>query len=218
MLSEPRSGHLPSFSTRSETDSQKRDLVCVMEELTPNIVRLAYRLILGREPESEDVVAWSLGYGTLDRLRAAFLASDEFRGLVQHHPAPAMVPLDVPAIEVEVTAESDLAAALLAHVEQTWNRLGQEQPHWSILSADQFKPDRIAEHEDDFYASGAADTNMLLAVLRRNGFARARFCWSMDAAWAGSQPIWPEPFLVSSPAMSRRAISCRPNKLSLRPG
>ena len=85
------------------------------------------------------------------------------------------VPLDVPAIEVEVTVEPDLAATLLAHVEQTWNRLGQEQPHWSVLSADQFKPDRIAEHEDDFYASGAADTNMLLAVLRRNGFAPERF-------------------------------------------
>ena len=117
---------------------------------------------------------------------AAAIARGDIQSGLEHYlksgrqegrfPSPNyQVPLDVPAIEVEVTVEPDLAATLLAHVEQTWNQLGQEQPHWSVLSADQFKPDRIAEHEDDFYASGAADTNMLLAVLRRNGFAPERF-------------------------------------------
>lgn len=150
------------------------------DELTPETVRLAYRLILGREPESEEVVAGSLGYGTLARLRAAFFASDEFNALVQGplvqgHASPATVPLDAPPIAVETAIGPDAAATLLAHVERTWRRLGEEQPHWSVLSADQFKPDLIAENEGTFYASGADDAAMLLAVLRRHGFAPDQF-------------------------------------------
>lgn len=147
------------------------------DELTPDLVRLAYRLILGREPESEAVVEAALGYGTPERLRAAFLASEEFGALMEHRmvrAAPATVPLDAPPIPVETEAGPD-AAALLAHVERTWHRLGEERPHWSVLTLDRFQPDSLAEHEVDFYESGAADAALLLAVLRRHGAAPEQF-------------------------------------------
>jgi hypothetical protein len=53
----------------------------IMEHLEINeeIVRLAYRLILGREPESEAVVKLHLHHGTIARLRQAMMNSQEFR-------------------------------------------------------------------------------------------------------------------------------------------
>jgi SAM-dependent methyltransferase len=139
--------------------------------LSPDVIRLAYRLVLGREPESEDIVARTLGYGTIESLREALLASDEFRLRMGRCPPVGAVPLDVPPIEVQVAVDGAAAAALLAHVQETWTRLGNEQPHWSVLSADQFKPEHIAKNEDAFYGSGAADTATLIAALHRHGFA-----------------------------------------------
>ncbi len=163
------------------------------QDLTPEIVRLAYRLFVGRDPESEQMVQHALTYGSVERLRAAFLRSPEFRGICQSElrltvpspppavtppapaPAPAMarVPLDAPPLHVEWDAEPAAAAALLAHVRETWTRLGIEQPHWSVLSSEQFRPDRIAGNEATFFASGANDVAQLVGILRRQGIAPA---------------------------------------------
>ena len=35
-----------------------------------------------------------------------------------------------------------------------WTRLGNERPHWSVLSADQFSPEQISGTAQDFFASG----------------------------------------------------------------
>ena len=144
-------------------------------------MRLAYRLFVGRDPESEAMAQHALSYGTVDRLRAAFFRSDEFRGIaqdelrVQRSAPPAVplarVPLDSPPNEVEWAVNAAAATALLGHVRETWTRLGVEQPHWSVLSAEHFRAERIADHEAAFFASGADDVALLLAVLRRHGVA-----------------------------------------------
>jgi MMP 1-O-methyltransferase len=52
--------------------------------VTRHDVQMAYRLILGREPESEEAIAFHLQWPSLAELRSAFLSSDEFlRGLPQ---------------------------------------------------------------------------------------------------------------------------------------
>src|SRR5579859_2702383 len=48
------------------------------EKLTEEAVRLAYKLILGRPVESEAMLRFALGYGTIGKLRDAFLNSREF--------------------------------------------------------------------------------------------------------------------------------------------
>jgi SAM-dependent methyltransferase len=47
--------------------------------------------------------------------------------------------------------------------------LGEERPHWSVLSSDQFSPEHIASTEAEFYLSGATDVAELLATLARAG-------------------------------------------------
>lgn len=156
------------------------------QSLSPETIRLAYQLFVGREPENEQMVQHALTYGTVERLRTAFFRSPEFRGICQSElrlaaspPPPAQpaaalaplrrVPLDAPPLTVEWRTDEATAAALLAHVRDTWTRLGIEQPHWSVLSSDQFRPDRIEANEAAFFASGDNDVAQLLAILRRNG-------------------------------------------------
>jgi SAM-dependent methyltransferase len=146
--------------------------------LTADIVRTAYRLFLGREPESDLAVEQALSYGTVERLRAAFFVSDEFRANLNQPPPlppaqPHLVPVAAPPIDVEWQADPADAVALLAHVKATWTRLGEERPHWSVLSADPFAPDRIRQNEAAFFASGQNDCRDLVAILRRQGLEPA---------------------------------------------
>lgn len=142
-------------------------------EITPEIARLAYRLLLGREPENEGVVAWACAQGSLAALRRIFLDSAEFRAGIAL-PA-AMVGIDAPPIEVEWRVDYPTAERLLAHVGASWTRLGEERPHWSVLSSETFLPERIAETEGQFFASGRGDRDRLLAALARLGLRAAEF-------------------------------------------
>jgi SAM-dependent methyltransferase len=139
-------------------------------QLTAEIVRLAYLLFLGREPESALAVDQAMTYGTVDKLRAAFFRSPEFRSHVDAG-SPSLVRVDAPPITVEWQADPQAARALLAHVKATWTRLGEERPHWSVLSAQPFTPEQIGENEAAFFASGAGDCGDLVAILRRQGLS-----------------------------------------------
>lgn len=145
-------------------------------ELTPEAVRLAYLLMLGREPESERAVASALAYRTVERLRAAVIASPEFqRKFPPAGQAPALVALDAPENPVEWRVDPATAEALLAHIGASWTRLGAERPHWSVLSAARFLPEKIDQTSGEFYQSGRGDRDRLLAVLRRLGHAPDEF-------------------------------------------
>ena len=149
------------------------------DQLTEELVILGYQLFLGREPESRGAVQHALSYGTVSAFRAALLSSDEFQRQVPAAPqigdaSPAPLSLTLPPIEVEWDVAAASADALLAHVRQTWTRLGTERPHWSVLSSDQFTPERIAAHEAAFFASGATDVEELVATIKRNGIATER--------------------------------------------
>lgn len=74
-----------------------------------------------------------------------------------------------PIIDTEVDPAT--LAAMLKHVETCWQRLGETAPHWSVLTAPRFKPDRIAETADEFYGSGAADVHRLPRAAVRYGIA-----------------------------------------------
>ncbi len=139
------------------------------QALTPQLVRAACRLLLGREPENEVVVRQALNYGSVEALRAAFFGSSEFLslGLVK----PRLVPIGAAPISVQWAADPATTARLLAHVANTWTRLGEERPHWSVLSAEDFTPERIGSNEAAFFASGAGDCRDLIAILARHGLA-----------------------------------------------
>jgi SAM-dependent methyltransferase len=143
--------------------------------VTREDVLLAYRQILGREPENEAVVAEHMT-GTPNRnvLRLAFLRSPEMREVIQGG-LPATLPLAAPPLPIELTADPETLARLLRFTGAYWEEIGRTAPHWSVLTAAEYKPESIAENEARFFASGAGEAELVQAVLARAGRSAAEF-------------------------------------------
>ena len=82
--------------------------------------------------------------------------------------ASLVLPLNTPPIAVETVVDAAGLSALLAHTERTWTRLGDEEPHWSVISAERFKQSQLDGNRAEFYASGEGDLDTFLAFLARN--------------------------------------------------
>jgi SAM-dependent methyltransferase len=140
--------------------------------VTPEEVRAAYRLILGREPESEAVVAaHAAGARDLAALRATFVASPEF---VQVNARTFLrwasnwtASRRHGAIETECAPEE--LGRLFAHIRDVWSRLGEVEPHFSVLSHGAYKPEHIRATLPHFLASGRAEAEQLSDELAGHG-------------------------------------------------
>lgn len=163
-------------------------------EVTRAQVILAYRMLLGREPESETAVRAALdAHPDLAALGRSFVGSPEFR--MRHGwspeppeplapiPAPGTspaAPMDAPPLEVETEAEPELLARMIRHLGDYWAKIGREAPHWSVLTAERFRPRQLAAHLDEFHASGEGNAQVLEAILARIGRRPEEFAHCVD--------------------------------------
>ena len=133
----------------------------------------AYRLLLGREPESEDAITAASLFESRDALVRAVATSPEFatRGLL----GPRQMDACAAPLDVEWQVDAMTMEALLADVAATWTRLGQERPYWSVLAGPEYLPENAATRRQAFYDTGADDLRMLLATLARAGREPAQF-------------------------------------------
>ena len=108
-------------------------------------VRMAYRLIFGREPENDTVVQ-QLASGSRDLLdlRARMFSSPEFSAQLKalgERPRASQslvwppMSVDLATSEQDINTMIDRTAALFV-------KLGQTEPHWSVVSEDRFRSDR----------------------------------------------------------------------------
>jgi SAM-dependent methyltransferase len=68
-------------------------------------------------------------------------------------------------------AEPDQLARLFARLFGEWEKLGQSEPYWSVLTDERYRSARIEEHRAAFFASGGGEVALLRAALARNGLA-----------------------------------------------
>ncbi len=130
----------------------------------------AYRLILGREPESEEAISNNMAaHQDVESLRLAMLHSPEFRRVALY--SPWLLPLDeCPRIDVETeTGGGDGLRLLFERVAQSWNALGASEPYWSVLTDEAFRLDSFNQHARLYLESGQNDVVRLMAWLERNG-------------------------------------------------
>jgi 2-polyprenyl-3-methyl-5-hydroxy-6-metoxy-1,4-benzoquinol methylase len=132
----------------------------------------AFRLILGREPESDTVIEANMGVTSLQDLRTRFIASAEFRSKIQStvdigsSNAVGRFRLSKP-LKVEVTAPDKEFALLLERVQKSWSILGEEKPHWSVLTNTAYEPSSIDENIETFYRSGGQSMRLYLSAIER---------------------------------------------------
>jgi SAM-dependent methyltransferase len=158
-------------------------------------VEIAYELMLGRSPENSVVVANHLkNVSSRRELRALFMASQEYRdntrrdlGIV----TPTTKPLNWPKNDIEVDVLPKQLAAMIRHVEGNWAQLGQEEPHWSVLTADRFKASEIGANIDEFYKSGSGAVSLFTHAADRAGanYRGLQRCFELGCG-VGRLTVW----------------------------
>jgi len=143
------------------------------DEQTPVI--WAYRLFLDREPENSQVIGAREGLSnTTQDLRLEFMRSEEFRQKNPWMNQPALTG-DEPGMVIEdVQSKADLQT-LFQHIQDTWQHLGETEPHWSVSSSKQFLQENIHRSKKAFYDSGQDDLTRLFRTLERNGIDHSSF-------------------------------------------
>lgn len=149
--------------------------------LTQAEISSVYRVLLGREPSASDL-DWSMKLSSVSELRQLALTSAEFRDIIApllesrpEQPGETRLPLDLPPQRVDWQGDAGSQARLIDHVMRTWTLLGTDRPHWSVLSSEDFLPEKIAGHQSAFYASGSTDADLIVRALARHGLEPAMF-------------------------------------------
>lgn len=112
---------------------------------------------------SDGFVSWA---ASLPEVRAELAESREFR--IERHAAERYGYSDQ-RLDVDVAASPEQLALAFERTQSVWQLLGETQPHWSVLSAPQFRPDQLADARAEFDEYGRKHADELINVLSRNG-------------------------------------------------
>jgi 2-polyprenyl-3-methyl-5-hydroxy-6-metoxy-1,4-benzoquinol methylase len=80
-----------------------------------------------------------------------------------HEAAP---PSQEEVIETEISPSA--LSAMFRNVERTWTLLGEQEPHWSVVTQPEFKADQIENSRQQFYESGKFGVEMLTKAAHRS--------------------------------------------------
>lgn len=141
-------------------------------------IEACYRTFLARDCESPATAASHLADSpSLWTLIERFRSSPEAqRQLV--YSACERIHQDQDGREVNLAMDEDQALALTARVESVWSRYGREEAFFSVLTNPRYLSRALTEEGvREFYATGAAEVERLMAIFRRNGV-------EPEAAWS----------------------------------
>lgn len=135
--------------------------------VTRDEVILAYKLILGREAESEDVIRAAMSAADLQVLRTRFLDSREFRERSDEAPTHLPVlPVVLPRLDIDTDATDQEMAAAIRKIKIAWTHLGRARPHHSVLTHSDYLPENFGETSQElFWASGRQQADSVTRLL-----------------------------------------------------
>ena len=142
--------------------------------LSSEEVILAYRLFLGRDPESQDVVNnLCQTVHDITQLREVFMQSPEFvegmsKALGQEVTVRRRHPFTNSFTPVEVSVSDDMMARMFVRIQEQWSLLGVSEPFWSVVTQPQYYRDQFEANKAQFNFSGDGLCYLFLSALRRN--------------------------------------------------
>lgn len=137
-------------------------------------VTWCYRNLLRREPESDAVIDMHLRTNDFKKLITTFLDSQEYRAqwssvnLGGSGSAPGLPPL-LDRLHIEVDASQADLGKCAAKIKTTWEHLGQEKAHFSVVTDEMFLPQNLDGSIDSFWASGESDAAMTIRAVDQHG-------------------------------------------------
>jgi len=140
--------------------------------VTRDEVIWAYRLFLGRDPESESAIQLHTQWANIETLRENFMLSPEFSNILSSTKKSTFpfLPLDVAKIEVDTTASDAQLSAIIDKIKAAWTHFGISRPHFSVLAHPQFLPENLGGSINEFWESGEQEAERLERILARYEF------------------------------------------------
>jgi SAM-dependent methyltransferase len=135
---------------------------------------LAYRLMLGRDPENMDVVNnLRQNVHSIKQLSDTFINSAEFKQRIRDtsdskQKPSQRHPFNYPSIPVELELNNEQLSEMFDRIHQEWEYLGETDPFWSVVTQPQYHLEHFEESREQFYLSGKYACDIFLASLRRN--------------------------------------------------
>jgi 2-polyprenyl-3-methyl-5-hydroxy-6-metoxy-1,4-benzoquinol methylase len=135
--------------------------------LTPEHVVWGYRLFLDREPENDQIVMDKFQrLASIQELRQEFIRSSDFK---QKNPGLPMLSGNEPQMLIDDACSEHDLHILFDHIQEAWQYFGLTEPHYSVLTWEQFLQVNIQKTRDAFYNTGKQDVLRLFNTLDRNG-------------------------------------------------
>jgi SAM-dependent methyltransferase len=142
------------------------DTVYQSRKVTEDDVIACYRAILQREPESKLVVDSVVRQsGSLEVVVRQFLQSDEYRN--RHN---LICDYRANRLDIECHVDPEVRSLLFERTSQQWKKLGETEPHWSVLTSDLFKSHSIVANKDRFNSTGKHDADLVDLFFSRSGY------------------------------------------------
>lgn len=136
-------------------------------------VVFGYKHLLGRTPENPDVIALHIErHRDPADLYRALIASDEFAANIAAESFPVTYAhlILAPPARIDHDVPSDLKRRMMDRVRAEWTRLGEVDPHWSVLSHEQYRAEAMdAAALERFYETGRQSAELVDIFAARTG-------------------------------------------------
>ena len=151
----------------------------IPRRLARDDVVACYQAFFGRAPENESVIENKLSqHATLEHLLLDFITSQEFasprKPRLSFEDGVASVFHANNGDKIEFEVSDDAMSEILKRVIAQWTILGDEDPHWAVLSGDDFKRENIDANREKFYSTGEGSFNVIEDFCRRNNVIRPK--------------------------------------------
>lgn len=138
------------------------------DRVTADHIMLCYLVFLGRPAESEEIVQHHVSkVKYVKELGEYFMSTEEFKSKVLDH--RSQLPLTSRWVDNDTFVSPEDLKKMISHVEADWSTLGNTEPHWSVLTHNNFKQSNLSENISEFYATGKDAVHLFSSALSRAG-------------------------------------------------
>ena len=149
-----------------------------LELAGPDLVKAAYKGILGREADSEGLKIYAdrlnneFDYASLLKILTECTEfennfSDKMLPRLRYKVMETLWSTEPRTVDIEATAEQ--FEQIFTRIRGQWTELGETEPHWSVTTHENYKAENFAKHEEEFYESGAEQVRIIQGIIKRAG-------------------------------------------------
>ena len=138
--------------------------------MSEDLVRSAYRVLLGREPENDAAVRhFVTTCPNAKSILRAFVESAEFKTRFKSFSSVVSEGFSAPRLPIETVVSPEVLQRLFDRIGAQWKEFGENEPYWSVLTWDGYLRANFDANRESFKESGREHAAMVDYLPSRNG-------------------------------------------------